>query len=78
MTKIELLLYGLSLNGGIGPAERDMLQKILEDQEMRLARIERALELEPVSGDEKKELAQNAWFANSESWRDELRKARRE
>ena len=78
MTEIELLVHGLNLNGGFGPVERELLQNILEDQAMRLSRIEKALGIEPLSDEEKKANAQKQWFAASEPWRDELRKARRE
>ena len=78
MTDIEMLLKGLEVNGNLGPIERVLLQKILEEYGMRLSRIEKVLGIEPVSEDEKKELAKKNWFANSEPWREELRKARRE
>lgn len=78
MTDIEMLIKGLEVNQGVGPIERDVLEKILENYELRLSRIEKALRIEPLSEEEKKAAAQERWFANSEPWREELRKARRE
>ena len=77
MTDVEMLIHGLNVNGLLGPVERDLLKTILEDYAMRLSRIEKALGLEPLSDEEKKEQAQARWFAGSEPWRETIRKARR-
>lgn len=77
MTDIETLFAGLKLSDGpIEKMERELLRKILEDQEMRLSRIEKALGVEALSEDEKRENAQRRWFSASEPWREQIRKAR--
>lgn len=77
MTDVETLIAGLGIQGGaVGDMERELLQRILDGYEMRLSRIEKALGIEPLSEDEKKENAQVRWFSASEPWREEIRKAR--
>ena len=78
MTDVETLIAGLGIQGGaVAEMERELLQRILEGYEMRLSRIEKALGIEPLSEDEKKEDAQLRWFSGSEPWREDIRKARR-
>lgn len=78
MTDVETLIAGIGIQGGaVAEMERALLQRILEGYEMRLSRIEKALGIEPLSEDEKKEDAQLRWFSGSEPWREDIRKARR-
>lgn len=87
MTDVETLFHGIRLNRRLVPddepfyvlreMELELLQKILEDQAIRLSRIEKALGLEPLSEEEKKANAQAQWFSGSEPWRETIRNARR-
>lgn len=76
MTDIERLVRGISINRVFGDVEIELLQKILEDHDRRLSRIQKALGIDPLSDEDKKTRAQDDWFAGSEPWRDQLRRER--